>query len=112
MEMQEWKENIIAKALRQISYQSNMSNTDIDKITLVLSDYLDDGITILRNWRKLKNDNEFLIGLHNSSLVLYIKSKYQANGRDLFSEYSSGGIKANTKKTPESVLKSTCKQVI
>ena len=39
MEMQEWKDGVIAKAVRQITYRANMSQADIDKATLVLSDY-------------------------------------------------------------------------
>jgi hypothetical protein len=67
---------------------------------------------ILRKWRKLKDDSEFVSGQHDYSLVAYLKAKDQANGRDLFSDYSSGGVKANMKQTPESLLKASCKQVI
>lgn len=112
MEMQEWKDGVIAKAVRQITYRANMSQADIDKATLVLSDYLDDGITILRKWRKLKDDSELLSGMHDDGLVVFMKAKDQANGRDLFSDYSSGGIRANAKVTPESLLKGSCKQVM
>jgi hypothetical protein len=112
MEMHEWKNDIIEKAVRQISYRNNMSQADKDSLTLVLSDYLDDGITILRKWRKLKDDNEFISGMHDNGLIVYMKSKDQANGRDLFSDYSSGGVRANMKQTPESLLKASCKQVI
>lgn len=112
MEFQEWKDGIIEKAVRQISYRSNMSRNDLDNLTLVLSDYLDDGLTILRKWRKLKDDSEFVSGMHDSGLIVFMKAKDQANGRDLFSDYSSGGVKANMKQTPESLLKASCKQVI
>jgi hypothetical protein len=89
-----------------------MSQADIDKATLVLSDYLDDGITILRKWRKMSDDSEFISGQHDSGLVAFIKAKDQANGRDLFSDYSSGGVRANMKVTPENLLKGSCKQVM
>ena len=112
MEMQEWKDGVIAKAVRQISYRSNLSDTDMNNLTLVLSDYLDEGIKILRKWRKLKDDSELLSGMHDDGLVVFMKAKDQANGRDLFSDYSSGGIRANAKVTPESLLKASCKQVM
>ena len=112
MEMQEWKDGVIAKAVRQITYRANMSQTDKDSLTLVLSDYLDDGITILRKWRKMSDDSEFISGQHDSGLVAFIKAKDQANGRDLFSDYSSGGVRANMKVTPENLLKGSCKQVM
>jgi hypothetical protein len=112
MEMYEWKDGIIEKAVRQIAYRNNMSQTDKDNLTLVLSDYLNDGITILRKWRKMRDDSEFISGQHDSGLVAFIKAKDQANGRDLFSDYSSGGVRANMKVTPENLLKGSCKQVM
>jgi hypothetical protein len=112
MEIFEWKNDIIERAVRQISYRNNMSQADKDDLTLVLSDYLNDGINILRKWRKLKNDTEFVSGMHDESLVVYLKAKYQANGRDLFIDYTSGGVEANMEKTPESLLKASCKQVM
>lgn len=112
MELQEWKDSVIAKAVRQIKYRANMSQTDIDNLTFVLSDYLDDGIMILRKWRKMTNDNEFVSGMHDNALVSFLKAKDQANGRDLFTGYSSGGVNATMKVTPENLLKSSCKQVM
>ena len=112
MELQDWKNVIIAKAVKQISYKSNMSASDKTELTFVLLDYLDEGITILRKWRKLKDDTEFVSGQHDSGLVAFIKAKDQANGRDLFSDYSSGGVRANMKVTPENLLKGSCKQVM
>ena len=112
MEFQEWKYGILDKAVRQITYRANMSQADKDSLTLVLSDYLDDGITILRKWRKMNDDSEFISGQHDAGLVAFIKAKDQANGRDLFSDYSSGGVRANMKVTPENLLKGSCKQVM
>ena len=112
MELQEWKDGVIAKAVRQITYRANMSQSDIDNLTFVLSDYLDDGITILRNWRKMSDDSEFISGQHDSGLVAFLKAKDQANGRDLFTGYSSGGVNATMKVTPENLLKGSCKQVM
>ena len=112
MEIFEWKNDIIERAVRQISYRNNMSQADKDDLTLVLSDYLDDGITILRKWRKMSDDSEFISGQHDSGLVAFIKAKDQANGRDLFSDYSSGGVRANMKVNPENLLKGSCKQVM
>lgn len=112
MELQEWKAEVVKKAISQITYRNNMSSSDISELTFVLSDYLDEGISVLKKWRKLKNDNEFLNREHDDGLIDYLKNKMQANGRDLFSDYSSGGVRAKMDKTPESVLKSTCKQVM
>ena len=112
MELQDWKNVIIAKAVKQISYKSNMTASDRAELTFVLLDYLDEGITILRKWRKMKDDTEFVSGMHDDGLIAFMKAKDQANGRDLFSDYSSGGVRANMKRTPESILKASCKQVM
>ena len=112
MDIYEWKEGILNRAVRQISYRSNMSNADKVELKLVLSDYLDDGITILRKWRKLKDDSEFISGMHDEGLIVYLKAKDQVNGRDLFNSYSSGGVSSSMKQTPENLLKASCKQVI
>ena len=112
MEMQEWKDSILDKAKRQITYRNNMSGSDIQELMFVLSDYLEEGISIIKKWRKLKDESEFVGGIHDSGIVGFLKNKYSANGRELFGDYSSGGVKANMKQSPESLLKSTCKQVI
>ena len=112
MEMIEWREDIVKKAVRQIAYRGNMSSSDTDNLTVVLSDYLDEGLNVLRKWRKLKNDDEFLSGMHDNGLIVYLKAKEQANGRDLFSSYCSGGVNATMKQSPENLLKASCKQVL
>lgn len=112
MEMQEWKDSIIERAKRQICYRSNMSNADKADLFVVLSDYLDEGITILRKWRKMTDDSEFVSGQHDSGLISFLKAKDQANGRDLFTNYNSGGVSATIKVTPENLLKGSCKQVM
>ena len=112
MTVQEWKNNIIEKCKRQILFRNNMSSSEIGELKLVLSDYLDEAVDILKKWRKLLSDAEFVEGVHDSAIVLFIKQKYQANGRDLFNDYSSGGVKANMKVTPENLLKGSCKQVM
>ena len=110
--MNDWKAEIVDKALRQISYRNNMSTEEKTELSLVLSDFLEEGILVLRKWRKLKDDTEFLSGIHNNSLIVFLKNKYSANGRELFENYSSGGVSSTMGKTPEDLLKSTCKQVI
>ena len=112
MSIQDWKNDLIGQTKRQILQTNNMTLKEADELAFVLSNYLDEGIIILRNWRKLKDDTEFVSGKHDSGLIVFIKSKYQVNGRDLFNEYTSGGIKSNMKQTPESLLKASCKQVM
>lgn len=112
MERQEWLDSILEKSVRQISYRNNMSDTEIQELKVVLSDFLEEGIQILTKWRKIKNESDFYKGDYDSGLILFVKNKYSANGRELYSDYTSGGIKTTMDKTPESVLKSNYKQVI
>ena len=112
MDMQTWRSSLIMKAVRKITYRANMSKSDSENLSVVLSDYLDEGITILRKWRKMSDDSEFISGQHDAGLVAFLKAKDQANGRDLINDYSSGGVRASMKVTPENLLKSSCKQVM
>ena len=112
MELQEWKDSIIKDAKVQIYFRNNLSLEEDSNLVSILSIYLEDGINIIKQWRKLKNDNEFIGGIHNVALKRYIADRYLAAGRELFNDYSSGGVKATMKQSPESRLKSCVKQVI
>lgn len=112
MELNDWKDKIIEKSKKQISFRSNMSNTEIADLTTILFDYLEDGMLIIKNWRKLKDTTEFTNGQHDSGLIRYINDKYLANGREYYESFSSGGVSSSSKQSPESRLKSTCKQVM
>lgn len=108
----EWREGIIEKAKRQISYRANMSSSDIQELTLVLFDFFDEAISILTKWRKLKTNDEFLQGMHDASICKFLVEKYNSIGREGFTSYGAGGISTSMPRSPESVLKSSTKQVI
>lgn len=112
MELQEWKDTLIDKSIRKITFRNNMSANDISELTLVLVDFLDEGIAELKKWRKLKNNDEFLNGIHDTALLTFINDKYLANGRELFQGYSSGGVNASMKVSPLSRLQSSCNQAM
>lgn len=113
MDFTQWKDSIIEKAVAQISYRANMAPTDKSELNSLLSSFIDDGISILIKWRKLNpEDEEFTNGVHDSSLVAYLKNRYYDNGKELYNGYSSNGISTNKKVSAESLLKSSCKQVL
>lgn len=112
MDIQDWKDSLVEKAVRQITFKSNMSSKDITNLTTILFYYLDEGISVLKEWRKIKNDSEFVSKRYDSALVQYLINKNLVNGREMFDVYTSGGVKADMKKSPESVLKSNFCQVI
>lgn len=107
-----WRDEIIKKVIRQISYRSNLSNADIDKLLPVLYDYLNEGVAILRKWRKISDENEIYNGKYDDGLIAFLKAKEQINGREAFSDYTSGGVTANMKVTPENILKGYYRQVL
>lgn len=114
MDLTQWKDSIIEKAVSQISYRANMAPVDKSELNSLLSSFLDDGISILRKWRKLKSEEneEFTNGTHDSSLVAFLKNKYYDNGKELYNGYSSNGISTSKRVAAESLLKSSCKQVL
>lgn len=110
--MQNWKSDLIGQAKRQILLTTNMGKNETSELVFVLSDYLEEGIAIIKSWRKLNDESEFESGKHNSALIVFMKNKYYTNGRELFDNYSSGGVSTSMKQSPESLLKSSCKQVM
>ncbi len=112
MEIQDWKDEIVENAIRQITYGSNMSSKDVSRLTAILFDYLEDGMQVLRIWRKIKIDSEFLSKKYDTALVKYLIDRNSVSGRDVFDSYSSGGVNTKFTKSPESKLKSSFPQVM
>ena len=112
MEFDAWKLRIVEKAIAKEKYHSNMSENEALQLSTLFCDYLDDGVLIIKKWRKLKDTTEFTNGDHNEGLLTYISDRHQSRGRELYQGYSSGGVSASMVRSPESRLKSSCKQVI
>lgn len=112
MELRDWRDKIINNSKMLISNRSNMSFNEVENMTDVLELYLDDGISLIKKWRKLNDNEEFLNGDHDSALREYVYNRYLASGREIFQSYSSGGISSSMKSSPDNILKSACKQRI
>ena len=110
--LDEWKKLRKDNAVTQICYRNNMSTSDKTELESILSVFLDDGIAIIKQWRKLKDNDEFLTGKHDYALKQFVIDKYLSNGRDIYKGYSSGGVNATMDQTPEGRLKNSCKQVM
>lgn len=112
MEYGAWELKIVEIAVAKEKYNSNMGKDELDELSVLFVDYLRDGVRIIKKWRKLKDDKEFTDGYHDDGLLTYISDRHQSRGRELFYGYSSGGVGASMVRSPESRLKSSCKQVI
>jgi hypothetical protein len=103
---------ILNRAVSIISNRSNMSNDEAENLTPILSIYLEEGKEIIRKWRKSVGEVEIVQGLHDSALLEFVINKYTLMGRNIYDSYTSGGVKSTVSKSPESILKSSCKQVM
>lgn len=73
---------------------------------------IEDAISIIRVWRKLKNDKEILEGLYDTNIVTFVLNSINMAGIEGQSQSIANGIRKNFYNTPESVLKSEIKQVL
>lgn len=112
MEFDAWKLKIVEKAIEKEKYHSNMGANEVQSLTVLFSDYLEEGVHIIRKWRKLKDTTEFTNGDHDQALLNYISDRHQSRGRELYYGYSSNGVSASQKYSAESRLKASCKQVL
>lgn len=112
MEDREWRDKIINNSKILISNRNNLSLNEVEDMNSIFELYLDDGISIIKKWRKLNDFEEFLSGQHDSALREYIYNRYLASGREIFQSYSSGGVSSSMKTSPDDILKSTCSQRI
>lgn len=110
--MQEFKNAIILRAERDLSYKSGttLSTNEIS----MLEDYFDDAVIALRNWRKIKEDNNtsFLSGEHNSRIVKYIVRVFQELGIEGQTSSNVGGDSKAFKTTPMQDLLSGLPQIV
>lgn len=110
--MQEFKNAIISRAERDLSYKSGttLSTNEIS----MLEDYFDDAVEAIRGWRKLKpnNDSPFLSGEHNSRIAKYIIRVFQELGIEGQKSSNVGGDSKTFDTTPRQELLRDITQII
>lgn len=109
-DIEEYQKAIVKKAKRQILYKSNM--TDSTELTAILNDFFTDAYKIIVNWRKLKEDDEFLSQKWETEIVTFIVDSYRVMGDETLSNVSINGINKTYRISPTAKLKSSIPQVM
>lgn len=99
---------VIAKAQRKLA--NNYPNYDYD--TNLLSDYFDDAVEILIDWRKMSDISPLLTGYYNRGIIQFIVESINLSGLEGQSYSSANGITKTFIASPESNLKSSYPQVL
>ena len=105
------KTTIISRAKTRLSYASNDDMNGAD-IASILSDYYYTGLSIIRKWRKLRDDNEIMLGKCDEELVAFIVDSWNAMNEENLSATNVGGNSRSYRYSPEDALKSKIKQVM
>lgn len=77
-----------------------------------IEDLIDEACSIIKNWRKLSKDTEFLDGRYDRNISQYVIESIVTAGIEGQSTSNANGITKKFYGTPEANLKSSIKQVI
>lgn len=109
--LEDYKTSIIQSAEERLFFMKNI-NREGKAVQSVLSNLFDKGVLIIRQWRKLKEDNndEFLNGMWSSQHIDFIVDSYNALNEENYRTSNVGGVSRTYNMPPESVLKSKIPQ--
>lgn len=110
LDIDEYKGYIVGKATDKLLYKSNISKND--DLTNILSDFFDDAYRTIKNWRKLKIDDEFLSQKWDSEIIDFVVDSYRALGDELIGEKTVNGVRKVYAINPLARLKSRIPQCI
>lgn len=102
------KSAVIEKVQRQVS--NNFADYTYEEE--LLEDYFDDAYNIIRSWRKLTKDDEFLTGKYDSNIKRFIIESLNIAGLEGQYSSSANGIQKIFIATPETNLKCSIPQVL
>lgn len=105
----EFKTAMISSAKERLFFMQNI-NRDGNEVNAVLSNLCEKGIQIIKQWRKLKTDDELLYQKWDSQLTDYIVDSYNALNEENYSSSNVGGTSRTYNMPPESALKSKIPQ--
>lgn len=105
--MKEMKAKLVGRASRRLNY-----NTEYIADTEILGDFFDEGVLILTNWRKLKNDNEFLSGKHDVALINFMVESFGYMGMEGQSYSANNGRVRQYLLDPKAKLQSSVPQIM
>lgn len=100
------KTSLVEKSQRKLSLNSE----DYVYDDTLLSDYFDDAILIIKDWKRNYNDNYILQGNYDSIIVDFIIQSINYNGLEGQSSNSANGISRTFVATPKAMLQSSIPQ--
>lgn len=105
------KTTVIQRAKSRLSYADNADMSSAD-VASILSEYYYSGVSIIRKWRKLKDNSEIILGTWDEELVAFIVDSWNAMNEETLASTNVGGNSRSYKFTPEGALKSKIRQVL
>lgn len=109
MDIDDLGTTVVAEAKTRLWYRGNMNYGDTE-LTAVLNSLFYKGISIIRKWRKLKIDDEFLQGKWDNELTDFIINSYNSLNEENLKSYAGGGFSRTYIMSAESILKSKIPQ--
>ena len=109
LDIEEYRDYIVGKAKTKLLYRSNMTDSDVSAI---LFDFFTDAYNIIKNWRKLKTDDEFLSQKWDTQIIDFVVDSYRMMGEENLAASSMNGISRTYNLSPEARLKSRIPQII
>lgn len=107
-DIEEYGEYIVSKAKIKLLYRSNMA--DDKSLKTILLDFFTDAYNIIKKWRKLKNDDEFLSQKWDAEIIEYVCNAYRRLGDETLASSNINGVNKSYKISPEAKLKSSIPQ--
>ena len=110
LDIEEYRDYIVGRAKTKLLYRSN--NVDNADLTKTLSDFFDDAYRTIKNWRKLKTEDEFLGQKWDAEITDFVVDSYRTMGDELMSSTSVNGISKSYKMNAMTRLKSRIPQTM
>lgn len=110
LDIDEYREYVVGKATTKLLYRNNSIQSDA--LTTILSDFFDDAYRTIKNWRKLKTDDEFLSEKWDSEIIDFVVDSYRAMGEEMIAASSANGVKRTYAINPLARLKSRVPQIV
>lgn len=109
-DIDEYGDYIVDRAKTRLLYKSN--TTDKKELNTILLALFNDAYNIVKAWRHLKTDDEFLSQKWDTQLTEYVISAYQRMGDETLASSNINGVNRSYKISPEAKLKSSIPQTM
>lgn len=109
-DIDEYGDYIVDRAKNRLLYKSNM--TDSKELQSVLLDLFKDACNIIKKWRKLETNDEFLSQRWDTEITDYVVDAYRRIGDETLASSNINGINKSYKISPEARLKTAIPQVM